>query len=124
MSAESAVAPQPALSDRMATARIVSVVCFTFICYLTIGIPMPVLPGFVHSELGFGAVLAGAAISVQYAATLASRPHAGRSADARGAKRTVLTGLAACGVSGVLLLVASMLVQWPVASLGVLLVSR
>jgi len=124
MSAEPASASQPALSDRMATARIVSVVCFTFICYLAIGIPLPVLPGFVNGELGFGSVLAGAAISVQYAATLASRPHAGRSADARGAKRTVLTGLAACGASGVLLLIASLLVEWPVASLGVLLLSR
>jgi len=124
MSAESASASQPALSDRMATARIVSVVCFTFICYLTIGIPLPVLPGFVNGELGFGSVLAGAAVSVQYAATLASRPHAGRSADARGARRTVLTGLAACGASGALLLIASMLTEWRIASLGVLLLSR
>ena len=81
MSAESASASQAPLSDRTATARIVGVVCFTFLCYLTIGIPLPVLPGFVNGELGFGSVLAGAAVSVQYAATLASRPHAGRSAE-------------------------------------------
>ena len=124
MSAESAPTTQAPLSDRTATARIVGVVCFTFICYLAIGIPLPVLPGFVNGELGFGSVLAGAAVSVQYAATLASRPHAGRSADIRGAKRTVLIGLAACGASGVLLVVASLLAAWPAASLFILILSR
>lgn len=124
MSAASAPAPHSTPPDRASTARIVSVVCFTFTCYLIIGIPLAVLPGFVNGDLGFGSVLAGAAISVQYAATLASRPHAGRSADTRGAKRTVLTGLAACGASGVLLLAAVACAAWPVLSLAVLTLSR
>ncbi|GLU30565.1 MFS transporter [Trinickia caryophylli] len=106
------------------TARIVTVVFFTFVCYLIIGIPLPVLPGFVDGDLGMGSVLAGAAISVQYAATLASRPHAGRSADTRGAKRTVLTGLAACGASGILLLAATACAKWPALSLTVLTLAR
>ena len=72
---------------------IIPVVFFTFLCYLTIGIPLAVLPGYVHDDLGYSAVLAGAAISVQYLATLASRPLAGRSADTLGPKRTVSIGL-------------------------------
>ena len=44
----------------------------TFICYLAIGLPLAVLPGYVHGQLGYGSVLAGLAISVQYVATLLS----------------------------------------------------
>jgi MFS family permease len=122
MSTPSAPASTP--SGTATTGRIIAVVVFTFICYLIIGIPLPVLPGFVHGELGFGSVLAGAAISVQYAATLASRAHAGRSADTRGAKRTVLTGLAACGASGALLLASVACARWPALSLAILVLAR
>src|ERR1700679_4276328 len=79
---------------------ILSTVAFTFITYLTIGLSLAVLPGFVHNNLAFGAMLAGLAISMQYVATLLSRPHAGRMADAKGPKRTVMTGLTMCVVSG------------------------
>ncbi|MEX3954755.1 MFS transporter [Trinickia sp. EG282A] len=122
MSAPSA--PDSVPSGAGTTGRIVAVVFSTFVCYLIIGIPMPVLPGFVNGELGFGSVLAGAAISLQYAATLLSRAQAGRSADTRGAKRTVLTGLAACGASGVLLLASIASARWPHVSLAILASSR
>ena len=69
------------LSAFALTARIVAIAFFTFICYLAIGLPLAVLPGYVHGQLGYGSVLAGLAISVQYAATLLSRSHAGRMAD-------------------------------------------
>ncbi|KFL51247.1 MFS transporter [Burkholderia pyrrocinia] len=121
MSSDSAT---PARSGFAVTLQIVSVVCFTFICYLTIGLPLAVLPGFVHDDLGFSAIVAGGAISVQYFATLASRPLAGRFADTLGPKQTVLRGLVGCGVSGVLLLVALLLAHWPVASLVLLVASR
>ncbi|KVS41285.1 MFS transporter [Burkholderia ubonensis] len=121
MSTDSASTPR---SGFAVTLQIVSVVCFTFICYLTIGLPLAVLPGFVHDELGFSAIVAGAAISVQYFATLASRPLAGRFADTLGPKQTVMRGLIGCGVSGVLLLVALLLAHWPAASLVLLVASR
>jgi MFS family permease len=117
-------AASPALSDRAATAQIVPIVFFTFICYLIIGLPLPVLPGFVQSELGLGSVLAGAAVSVQYAATLFSRAHAGRFSDTLGPKRTVGIGLAACGLSGALLVAAVACRAWPGVSLCVLVASR
>ena len=60
------------------TLQVVSIVLFTFIGYLNIGIPLAVLPGYVHSTLGYGAVIAGLVISVQYLATLLSRPYAGK----------------------------------------------
>jgi hypothetical protein len=79
------------------TLQVVSIVLFTFIGYLNIGIPLAVLPGYVHSDLGFGAVIAGLVISVQYLATLLSRPYAGKIIDNQGSKRAVMIGLAGCG---------------------------
>ncbi|MDE1183048.1 MFS transporter [Paraburkholderia sp.] len=111
-------------SEFAITLQIVSVVCFTFICYLTIGLPLAVLPGYVHDDLGYSAVIAGLAISVQYFATLASRPLAGRSADTLGPKKTVSIGLIGCGISGVLLLLAVVTGRWPVLSLTLLVLSR
>jgi MFS family permease len=120
MSAASA----PPLSDRAATAQILPIVFFTFVCYLIIGLPLPVLPGFVHDNLGLGSVLAGATISVQYVATLFSRSQAGRLADTIGPKRTVTIGLIACGASGLLMLAAVACEAWPFVSLAVLVLSR
>nr|WP_167659456.1 hypothetical protein [Pseudomonas sp. RIT623] len=34
--------------------------------YLNIAIPLVVLPGYAHNDLGFSAVVAGLAISVRY----------------------------------------------------------
>src|ERR1700744_5377734 len=111
-------------SEFATTLHIIPVVFFTFICYLTIGIPLAVLPGYVRDDLGYSAIRAGAAISVQYLATLASRPLAGRSADTLGPKRTVTIGLLGCGASGVLLLLAVVCGRWPVLSLAVLVCTR
>ena len=65
------------------TWRLAGYVYFTFICYVSIGLPLAVLPPFVHLRMGYSAVLAGLAISIQYIATLAQpavggahlRPH-------------------------------------------------
>ncbi|WP_199099010.1 MFS transporter [Dyella sp. ASV21] len=106
------------------TLRIVQIVCFTFLAYLVIGMQLAVLPPFVHGDLGFGAVLAGLVISTQYVATLLSRGFAGRTSDTAGPKRTALIGILACGVSGLLMLGASALRQWPLGALGVMLLAR
>ncbi len=106
------------------TAQIVSTVALTFIIYLMIGLPLAVLPPYVHDRLGFGSFLAGLTISVQYLATLANRPQAGRMSDTAGPKRTVMLGLATGASSGAFLLFASLLAQAPTLSLASLLVSR
>lgn len=103
---------------------ILSTVAFTFATYLTIGLSLAVLPGFVHSTLGFGAIMAGLSISMQYVATLISRARAGHMADTRGPKRTVMTGLVMCGVSGLLMLLGALAVATPTLSLGLILMAR
>ena len=57
-----------------AVKSILGYVYFSFICYLSIGLPLAVLPAFVHLQLGFHAALAGLVISIQYIATFLSRP--------------------------------------------------
>ncbi|CFQ56434.1 Major facilitator superfamily MFS_1 [Yersinia frederiksenii] len=126
MSADPApvVANSTLLTTRQINKRILSIVIFTFVCYLTIGLPLAVLPGFVHNHLGYGSVLAGLVISAQYFATLVSRPHAGRYADLLGPKKVVLFGLSCCGISGLFCGLAFWLDSQPLLSVLMLLVGR
>lgn len=87
--------------------RILSVVFFNFVAYLAVGLPLAVIPGFVHDHLGYSAVVAGLSVSIQYLATLLSRPWAGNLCDVQGPKRSVLTGLTLCVGSGALTLMAA-----------------
>jgi len=109
---EAKAAPN-SLSDSIAargsTARILGYVYFTFVCYLSIGLPLAVLPAYVHLRMGMHAALAGVIISIQYIATFLSRPWAGRISDHAGAKTAVVWGMAASTLSGLLLLVAAAL---------------
>lgn len=97
------------LEARGSTRRILSYVYFTFVCYLAIGLPLAILPAYVHLRMGFSAALAGLVISIQYIATFLSRPWAGRISDTAGAKVSVQWGMAACTLSGVLLTIAPVL---------------
>ena len=112
------------VAARSRTWRIAGYVYFTFICYVSIGLPLAVLPPFIHLRMGYSAVLAGLAISIQYIATLASRPWAGRISDHVGAKIAVLWGMACCSASGAFLVAAAALHQIHWLSFAVLIVSR
>nr|WP_154325172.1 MFS transporter [Pantoea sp. 201603H] len=114
----------PALSNVQLNKRILSVVVFTFFCYLSVGLPLAVLPGFVHNQLGFSSFLAGLIISIQYLATLISRPQSGRLADLLGPKRVVMLGLICCGMSGGLSIIAVLTAGIPWLSLLLLGVGR
>jgi MFS family permease len=104
--------------------HIVGFVYFTFICYVSIGLPLAVLPPFVHLRMGYSTVLAGLAISIQYIATLLSRFWTGRICDHMGAKVSVLWGMACCAASGAFLVGAAALnsIHW--LSIAVLIASR
>ncbi|MBK0004304.1 MFS transporter [Erwinia sp. S38] len=114
----------PALTNAQLNKRIISVVVFTFFCYLSIGLPLAVLPGYVHNQLGYSSFVAGLIISLQYFATLISRPQAGRYADLLGPKKVVLAGLVLCGASGALSILAVIFNSSPLVSLLLLAAGR
>lgn len=112
------------LSSMTITLQIVSIVFYTFIAFLCIGLPIAVLPGYIHDHLGFSALVAGLAIASQYLATLLSRPFAGRATDSLGSKRAIVFGLSGIVISGALTLLATLLDSFPVTSLSILIVAR
>ena len=113
------------VSSRGSTWNIISYTALSFIVYLAIGLPLAILPEYVHLRMGYHASLAGTVISIQYIATFLSRPWAGRISDRKGAKVSVLWGMAACTASGVLLFGAAALHRNPIwLSLSILIASR
>lgn len=106
------------------TPQILSIVFYTFIAFLCIGLPIAVLPSYVHDQLGFGAVVAGLTIGLQYLATLLSRPFAGRVADGLGGKRAIRYGLYGIAGCGGLTLLSAWTVALPWLSLLLLLAGR
>ncbi|GAA4505126.1 MFS transporter [Gluconacetobacter tumulicola] len=106
------------------TLRILAVVLFNLICYVDIGLPLAVIPLFVHGTLGYNTVVAGLAVSLQYLATFASRAQAGRFVDERGAKPAVMIGLAICVLAGLALMLAGLFAQRAVLAMLLLVASR
>ncbi|HDS1734655.1 MULTISPECIES: MFS transporter [Pseudomonas] len=118
-----AQAPSPSNTTGI-TRQILSIVLYTFIAFLCIGLPIAVLPSYVHDQLGFGAIIAGVTIGLQYLSTLLSRPFAGRVADSLGGKRAIGYGL--CGIvgCGLLTLLSAWTTSLPWVSLALLLGGR
>ncbi|KPX86084.1 Major facilitator superfamily transporter [Pseudomonas amygdali pv. mori] len=111
-------------SSMTITLQIVSIVFYTFIAFLCIGLPIAVLPGYVHDQLGFSPLIAGLTIASQYLATLLSRPFAGRATDTLGSKRSIVFGLWGIVISGSMTLLATLLQEFATLSLSILIVAR
>ncbi len=79
---------------------------FVLVAYLVIGLAMPVLPLYVHRELGGSSFLVGIVAGSPFVAALLSRVAAGRFSDGRGAKQSVLAGLLVASAGGALYLVS------------------
>lgn len=95
-----------------------------FLTFLIVGLPLAVIPLYVHGVLGYGTAVVGLCIGVHYLATILFRGMAGRLTDTRGGRWTTVRGVAACAISGalyLLLVVPGISAGW---QLGCILLAR
>ena len=95
-----------------------------FCGYLAVGLPLPVIPLFIHDKLGFSNLMVGLVIGVQFLATVLTRGYAGHLTDHFGGKRSALQGAVVCALGGLLYLVSAMPGLAPAISLVTIIVGR
>ena len=100
------------------------IIASLFCGYLAVGLPLPVIPLFIHEKLGFSDLIVGLVIGVQFLATVLTRGYAGRLTDHFGGKRSALQGAAVCALGGLLYLVSAMPGLSPAVSLAIIVVGR
>jgi MFS family permease len=100
------------------------IIAALFCGYLAVGLPLPVIPLFIHDRLGFGSLVVGVVIGIQFLATVLTRGYAGRLTDHFGGKRAALQGAAVCALGGLLYLVSAMPGLSPAVSLAVIVTGR
>jgi len=76
----------------------------TFCGLLAVGAVLPVLPRYIHGPLDYGDIAVGIVVGAYAVTGLLLRPFAGRLADRRGRKLTVLIGAVLVATSGLLYL--------------------
>jgi MFS family permease len=100
------------------------IIAALFCGYLAVGLPLPVIPMFVHDHLGFSNLIVGLVIGIQFLATVLTRGYAGRLTDHHGGKRSALQGAAVCALGGLLYLIAAMPGLSPAISLAIIVGGR
>ena len=116
-----AVSQKPAQSHALHLTLVCSVLLFS--C-LTLGMPLAILPIFLHERLGFGTVTVGLVIGLQSVATLLTRSLAGSMADRRGGRAAITLGAIMSALAGVAYALAALAATWPLAALGAVVAAR
>ncbi|WP_298728107.1 MFS transporter [uncultured Ferrovibrio sp.] len=123
-SASSNFASPNSAADKPVLLRLLPFVAMVFFSFLTVGIPLPVLPAQVHGALGYGTVVVGWVIGIQSLATVLTRQPAGVTCDKYGAKSAVMLGLPAAILAGGAYLLSAVLPVSSAVSLGILFAGR
>ncbi|MCK0208675.1 arabinose transporter [Starkeya koreensis] len=100
------------------------IIAALFCGYLAVGLPLPVVPLFVHEKLGFSTFVVGLVIGIQFLATVLTRGYAGRLTDHHGGRCAALQGAVVSALAGLLYLVAALPGLPPSVSLAIIVVGR
>jgi MFS family permease len=111
-------------TQRRETLSLAALASAVFLAFMTIGLPLPVIPLFVGHRLGFGNVIVGAAVGIQFLATILTRGFAGREADRNGARKVMLRGMLFCACSGIALILSAQADVPDAARLPILIAGR
>ena len=101
-----------------------AIIAALFCGYLSVGLPLPVIPLFVHDGLGFSNLVVGLTIGIQFVAAVLTRGYAGRVTDHQGGKRAALQGAAVGALGGLLYLIAAITQIAPMVSLTIVVAGR
>jgi MFS family permease len=102
-----------------------ALVCLTLLfgC-ATLGMPLAVLPLFLHEQLGFSPLTVGWVVGLQSLATLVTRPLSGAMADKRGGRAAVSIGTLSSALAGAAYVVAALAADQPMVALAAVVVAR
>lgn len=100
------------------------IIISVFGVYLTIGIALGVLPGFVQNTLGFDSIIVGLVIGLQSLSTLLTRAYSGKITDTRGAKKSKMSGVVLAVIAGIIYVLAILFQAHPLLALVFLLIAR
>lgn len=103
---------------------IIPIIVSVFAIYLTIGMTLGILPGFVKNELKFSSLLVGVVIGIQFLSTLLTRAYAGKLTDTKGPKLSSKIGILLIILSGVVYLIAGFFSQLALVALGLIILAR
>ncbi|WP_027179058.1 arabinose transporter [Maridesulfovibrio bastinii] len=95
-----------------------------FMLYLVIGLAMPVLPLYVHNDLGFDTFIVGLVVGSQFAVAVFSRTGAGLFVDRKGVKQAVVLGLLVAACAGALCIASTLLANFKILSISLLVLGR
>lgn len=100
------------------------IIISVFGVYLTIGIALGVVPGFVQNILGFDSIIVGLVIGLQSLSTLLTRAYSGKITDTRGAKKSKMSGVILAVAAGIFYVMAALFQAHPLLALSFLLIAR
>lgn len=100
------------------------IIAALFCGYLCVGLPLPVIPLFVHDKLGFNNLIVGLVIGIQFLATVLTRGYSGRVTDHHGGKRAALQGAAVCALGGLAYFIAALPGMTSLTSLAIIVLGR
>ncbi len=106
------------------TKIIFPIILSVFSAYLTIGISLGILPGYIESGLKLDSIYVGLIIGVQALATLLTRAYAGKITDTKGARSGNRSGALLGILTGLLYLTAALLSTNTSIAFTIILLSR